>query len=269
MGSRDIFPYIALVLGTVMIVVAILLGGTLNSFISIDSFVVTILGSLCALVVSYSIGGALRIPKLLLKVMDAPDSDRLKYITIFGEMSKKARKDGLLAIEDDIQGVGNEYLTSGMQMVIDGVEPEGIRGIMELEIETLENRHKVGHDIFDKWGAYAPAFGMIGTLIGLINMLADMQDADSIAVGMATALITTFYGAVAANLVFIPIADNLKAKTAEEVYTREMILEGILEIQAGTNPRLIEEKLKVYLTPAERASLSEEQEAAEETREAS
>ncbi|MGB7365623.1 motility protein A [Carnobacterium jeotgali] len=138
-------------------------------------------------------------------------------------------------------------IVSGLQMVVDGLEPETVRDIMEITTENIEKRHSVGQDIFLKWGEMAPAYGMIGTLIGLIIMLGELDDPSTIGVGMATALITTFYGSFLANLVFIPIASNLQNQTIEEMKFCEMIIEGVLSLQAGENPRVIEQKLKGYL----------------------
>jgi chemotaxis protein MotA len=154
----------------------------------------------------------------------------------------------------------NEYLIQGIQMVMDGVEPEMIRNVLELKIDTMERRHSAGQEVFTRWGELAPAFGMIGTLIGLIVMLADLEDPSSIGIGMATALLTTFYGALLANLVFIPIASNLNEQSNAEIFTAEMVIDGILEIQAGTNPRIIEEKLRTYLAPDELKKMGKEAE---------
>ncbi len=134
---------------------------------------------------------------------------------------------------------------------------------MELKLDTLEKRHRTGQDVFSKWGELAPAFGMLGTLIGLVIMLSGLDDPAAIGPGMATALLTTFYGSLLANLIFIPMASNLSLQTDEEVFTGEMILEGILQIQSGANPRLLEEKLKTYLSTTELEILESQKEAAE------
>ena len=137
-------------------------------------------------------------------------------------------------------------------MVVDGIEAESIKEILELEIIGMEERHKRGASMFSTWGAFAPGFGMLGTLIGLIQMLQNLSDASTIAQGMGAALITTFYGSLIANIFASPIAQNLNTKSAKEVVMREMMLEGILAIQSGVNPRIVEDKLKSYLSPKER-----------------
>jgi chemotaxis protein MotA len=210
------------------------------------------LGSFCALLISFPFKTLKNIPNVLKMLLSSPGNERAELVSLFAELSRKARKDGLLALEDELEKIDNPFLVSGLQLVIDGVEPDSIRDILELKAETIERRHATGQAVFLKWGELAPAFGMIGTLIGLIIMLSQLDDPSSIGSGMATALLTTFYGSLMANLVFIPIASNLKVQTEEELFTAQMIIEGILEIQAGTNPRLLEEKLLLYLTPKEK-----------------
>ena len=180
--------------------------------------------------------------------------NRKELVQLVTSLSRKARSDGLLSLEDELVEIDDEFLVKGLQMVVDGIEPENIRQIMGLEIDAIERRHEIGYNIFKSWGELAPAFGMIGTLIGLILMLSDLNDASAIGVGMATALITTFYGALLANLVLLPIANKLKSQTNDEIYTRDMMIESILSIQAGLNPRIVEEKLTSYLSPAEKKS---------------
>ncbi|MCC5427196.1 motility protein A, partial [Clostridium botulinum] len=153
----------------------------------------------------------------------------------------------------------DDYMKKGLRMVVDGIEPETIRDIMELEIDEMEKRHKSGADMLKTWGGYSPAFGMIGTLIGLIQMLANLTDSSTIASGMGKALITTFYGSVMANMVFNPMGANLMFKSGVEATTREMVLEGVLAIQSGVNPRIMEEKLVSYLSPTERLAYSKVQ----------
>jgi chemotaxis protein MotA len=182
-----------------------------------------------------------------------------EIISSFTTLSKKARREGLLSLEDEMAQLTNEFLKKGLQMVVDGLEPETIKEIMELEIGEMERRHTDGANMLKVWGAYAPAFGMLGTLIGLIQMLANLSDSTALASGMGKALITTFYGALLANLVLIPMSQNLNYKSSIEVNNREMMLEGVIAIQSGVNPRIVEEKLTSYLSPFERAIYYEEQ----------
>ena len=249
--KKNLVPLIAMAGGLTLIIVAISLQGKLSIFWSLSSMIITVLGSWAALMVSYPLKEMLKVPKIVKKVLEN-SINRRETIDSFTEMSKKARREGILSLEDEIDLLEDEFLMRGIQMVVDGAEPENIRNTLELEMDMMELRHKLGQGIFKSWGDLAPAFGMIGTLIGLILMLSDLQNADAIGIGMATALITTFYGALISNLILLPISANLKIQSEDELLTREMMIEGILSIQAGSNPRVIEEKLITYLSPSER-----------------
>lgn len=256
--KRNIVSVIGMIAGFMVLIISITMSGNINNFVSISSLLITLVGSFCALLVSFPLKNLLKIPSMLKLLLVSPQDNRKDLVILFTDLSRKARKDGLLALEDDINSIKDDFLVSGLQMVVDGVEPDAIREIMMLKLETAERRHGGGQEIFLKWGELAPAFGMLGTLIGLVVMLADLNDAANIGTGMATALITTFYGSLFANLVFLPIASNLKVQTEEEMFTRQMVIEGIIEIQAGTNPRILEEKLMTYLSPDEQKVIKEE-----------
>jgi chemotaxis protein MotA len=253
--KKNLSALLGLVVGTTLIIVSILIDGNIMNFVSLSSVIVTMGGSFCALVVSFPLKDLVKIPAMLKMLSKAPENDRKELIVLFSEMARKARRDGLLALEDDMTSLEDEFLVSGLQMVVDGIDPDVIREILELKMGTTEQRHRMGQSIFSKWGELAPAFGMLGTLTGLIIMLSDLQDASAIGSGMAVALITTFYGSFLANMIFIPIANNLGVQTDEEMFTKEMTIEGILQIQAGTNPRILEEKLMTYLSPEEQLQM--------------
>lgn len=225
---------------------------SLISFYDLSSIVITLGGSLCAMMINYPMRDFKKLFIIIKQSFFEHIMDNEAIVRTFTEFSRKARKDGLLSLEDDISEVDDYFLKKGLQMVVDGIEPETIRDIMDLEIEEMEQRHTVGIDMLKSWGGYAPGFGMIGTLMGLIQMLANLSDSSQIASGMAKALVTTFYGAVLANLIFNPMASKLSSKTVKESSVREMMLEGILSIQSGVNPRIIEDKLLCYLSPKER-----------------
>lgn len=252
MKKFDLIPLLAIFMGFTLIIVAISVQGSIMIFWSLSSLLITILGSFSALMASYPMKVLMDVPKILRQAFIAPMDNRTKLVALFANLSRKARSEGLLSLEEELEDMDDEFLVRGLQMVVDGVEPESIKAILGLEIDTVERRHCVGHNIFKSWGELAPAFGMIGTLIGLVVMLSDLNDASAIGVGMATALITTFYGALFANMVLIPVSTKLQSQTEEEVFTREMMIEGVLSIQAGTNTRIVEEKLTTYLSPKER-----------------
>lgn len=253
--KKNMIPIIGIVIGLGLLVWSITSAGTLASFIDAPSLVITLGGSFAALLVSFPMSSIKSIPSLLKQLIAAPDLNAEELIQTVVDISKKTRSQGILAIENDIKELDNEMLVYGLEMVVDGSDPEDIRDIMEIKAENIEKRHSIGQDVFVKWGELAPGFGMLGTLIGLIIMLGQLSDPSTIGSGMATALITTFYGSLLANMIFIPISINLKQKTEEEMQLCEMAIEGVLSIQAGQNPRVIEQKLRSYLsdsmTPAE------------------
>ena len=249
-------PMIALIVSFILMGFAVASGVTTPGgaiiFLDSGSFIITVLGSFCALITSFPLSVLLKTPKIIKNAFSEPTQSRKELVDIFSQLSRKARSEGLLALEEEVRDIGDDFIVRGMQMVIDGVEPESIKEILEFEVYSLQKRHSYGHSIFSKWGEYAPAFGMIGTLIGLILMLTDLSDADAIGIGMATALITTLYGSLFANVIFLPISHQLEVRTEEEVFTKEMIIEGVLSIQSGVNPRIVEEKLRTYIAPEDR-----------------
>ncbi len=245
----DIATLIGLFGGTLVILISIMLGSGLGAFINIPSLFVVVGGTIGAVLVQYPLNdvlGVIRIMRNTLLTKVADPNELIKQIVQFAE---EARRDGLLALEKHTKEVDDDFIRDGIQLAIDGTEPELLKEILLTEIANLEDRHSKGHGILEAFGTYAPAFGMIGTLIGLVIMLQNMKDPSSIGPAMAVALITTFYGAVLANLIFLPLAGKLKERTKEEVKIREMILEGILAIQSGDNPRLVEQKLNTFLPP--------------------
>ncbi|WP_297437967.1 motility protein A [uncultured Clostridium sp.] len=253
MKKSDALTFVGVILGIGMVLWGMMGDAGLGIFWDPQSLAITLGGSFAALLITYSVADVKSIGKLFIESTKELSISSEGLISKFSIISTKARKEGLLSLEDEVNDLEDEYMKKGLQMVVDGVDGETIQEILELEIEQMEERHLRGVNLFKTWGEYSPAFGMVGTLLGLIKMLADLGgDTSSIASGMSIALITTFYGSVFANLVFLPIANNLSLKSKREVSSREMMLEGILSIQAGVNPRVVEEKLITYLTPSEK-----------------
>ncbi|HCF05702.1 MAG: pomA [Desulfomicrobiaceae bacterium] len=221
-------------------------------FVDIPSVLIVFGGTIGAVLICYPLNQVLGvvgvIKKTFLFKLDSPAD----IIARFMDYANKARREGILSLEPLLKDIQDDFLRKGLQLTVDGMEPQAIQEILETEIAYLEERHQTGADILATFGTYAPALGMIGTVIGLVLMLKTMNDPSSIGPSMAVALITTFYGAVLANLVFNPMAAKLKNRSKEEVLVRGMILEGILCISKGENPRIIEEKLNSYLPPKQR-----------------
>ncbi|NLN06527.1 MAG: motility protein A [Firmicutes bacterium] len=255
----DLLTVLGIVLGLSLVLGAIAMEGSLVIFWSFSSLMITVGGSFAALLINFQMPQMKMVFQITKKAFLEDVKDIGEYISIFVALGQKARREGLLALEDDLEQLDDEFLTSGMQMVIDGLDPEMIRDIMETEIEAMAARHRLGQDVFRSWGSLAPAFGMIGTLIGLIQMLVNLDDPSSIGPGMAVALLTTFYGALLANLIFIPLAGKLSIRSEAESAIRAAIIEGVLAIQAGTNPRILQEKLKAFASPEERLRLEKQQ----------
>ena len=193
-----------------------------------------------------------------MKAMFTPPTDPAGTIKDIVKYAEIARREGILSLENHVQDMKDEFIVRGIKMAVDGTDPELIRVIMETELEAMMDRHMQGKMVLDNFGKYAPAFGMIGTLIGLILMLGSMEDPSTIGPSMAVALITTLYGAILANAFAGPIGDKLYANDQEEVRLKTIIIAGVMSIQSGDNPRVVESKLLTYLPPADRESFGEE-----------
>lgn len=243
----DISSIIGVVSGMGFILGTILLGGSIMMFVNIPSILIVMGGTLAASMVAYPLKDFLSIFKTTIKIfifkLQPPD----EIISNLVEISNKARKGGLLSIESDIQNTSDPYLAQALQMTVDGVKTADIAAIMQKKMALTKKNLDVGANIFNSMGAYAPAFGMIGTLIGLVQMLANLDDPSSIGPKMAVAMITTFYGAILANLFFIPMKDKLTGRNEEEVTNMNIIFEGIISIREGEHPKLMEDKLNIYL----------------------
>jgi len=195
--------------------------------------------------------------KALGVVFKPPQLDPAVVINQIVGLANTARKEGVLALEDSVAAMDDEFLKKGIMLIVDGTDPELVKGIMETELSYIEERHGDIAGVFDSIGAFAPSWGMKGTIIGLVIMLQNLDDMDAIGPAMAMALLTTLWGAVAANAWFIPFASKMKIVSKEETLLKTVLIEGMLSIQAGENPRIIEEKLKSFLAPALRGSVGE------------
>jgi len=244
----DIASIIGVVSGMGFVLGTILLGGSIMMFVNIPSILIVVGGTVAAVMIGFPMSDVLGMFKAGMRVFMFKIEKPEDIIANLVEISNKARKGGLLSIEGDIQSTPDAYLAQALQMTVDGVKTGDIAQIMQKKMQLTKKGLDTGSDLFSAMGSYAPAFGMIGTLIGLVQMLANLDDPSSIGPKMAVAMITTFYGAVMANLFFIPMSDKLSGRAEEEITNMNIIFEGILSIREGEHPKLMEDKLKVYLS---------------------
>ena len=252
MKKFDVLTVGGIVLGMGLVFWGIVTGSPISAFINFAGFVIVLGGSTGALLVSFPMEQIKQVAKVTKQALFEQKLDVAALAESFASLAQRARREGLLALEDDLEELEDPFMRNGLQMVIDGFEPESIRDIMETDIRNLGMRHMMGQNLFRTWGGIAPAFGMIGTLIGLVQMLTALDDPEMIGPGMAVALLTTFYGTLLANLVLNPIANKLAIRSEAEMSYREAILDSLLALQAGVNPRIVQERLKAYLSPQER-----------------
>ena len=242
-----------------MIGLGIITGGSgLLTFVDIPSVLIVVLGSWFALFTYSSISGALGIFNIIGLAMKVTTFDEKGIITKLMAMSEKARREGLLALEEELEDLEDEFMKKGLRLVVDGTDAEIIRNLMENELSQMQGRHTSKIGAINMWAGLAPGLGMLGTVIGLIGMLKNLEDKSALGPNMAVALITTLYGSIMANLVFIPLSGKLKAKDEAESLVKEMQIEGVLSIQAGDNPRILAMKLLSYLEPGSRKAVEAE-----------
>ena len=248
----DLGTIIGIVLSFGLVVSAILTGSSLIIFVSVPSFLIVMGGTIGAALVNYPMGYVIGVIGVIKNTFFSSLESPQDVIERFKDYANRARREGILSLEPLIKEIDDEYMRKGLQLTVDGLEPQTIQEILETEVSYLSERHATGADVVAVLGTLAPAMGMIGTVIGLVQMLQTMSDPSTIGPAMAVALLTTLYGAILANLVFNPMSGKLKARSKEEVLLREMIMEGILAISKGENPRIIEEKLNSFLPPKDR-----------------
>lgn len=233
--------------------------GAIKSFLDPPSALITFGGAFGAMLAASPLKGFLGALKTFLLIFKTPKQSEADTIKSIIELSNLARREGLLALEESANNLDDEFMKKGVMLIVDGTDPELVRSILEAELTNIDARHQSNIQFWKGLGAMGPAWGMIGTLIGLINMLKDLSDPDSIGPNMAVALITTLYGSVLANWICTPVSTKLSGLNDTEIKLKEVMIEGILSIQAGENPRVIEEKLKSFLSPGDRKAMSDEE----------
>ena len=257
----DIASLVGLILGAVMVVFGILSSGgnIVDDFVDLPSIIITIGGSLAGTLASHKLADFIGGLKSIGLAMKEPSvGNASEVISNIINLSNISRKEGLLALEEATHDMDDEFLKKGINLVVDGTDPDLVRGILETDLINLEARHKKVMGFWEKWAELGPAWGMIGTLIGLVNMLKNLTDSSTIGPNMAVALLTTLYGSLIANWLAGPTAAKLKVNNDMEIMMREITVEGLLSIQAGENPRVIEEKLKSFLAPSDRDNAGSE-----------
>ncbi|MAB83500.1 MAG: motility protein A [Phycisphaerae bacterium] len=249
----DLSTLVGLIIGSVCVGIALLLGGSIVAYVDPISMLIVIGGASAATLTSVPLARFLTLHRISFKTLMNRIKTPREQVGELVELAEVARRDGILAMEQRMQEIKDPFLLRGIQLAVDGVDPDAIEETLQIELDNLIERHEAGRNMFEQMGKYAPAFGMIGTLIGLVAMLSNMEDPSAIGAGMAAALLTTLYGALLANLVFLPLADKLENRTYEESLSKQMIIQGIKKIQLGDNPRNVEMNLRTFLAPSHRS----------------
>jgi len=246
----DLSTLIGLCAGFGLLFMAMVIGGGgVDAFVDMPSVAVVFGGAAAATLIAFPLAQVMGLGRVVKNAFTQVVRDPKRLIADLVRYAEVARRDGILALEDMTKEMTDEFIIRGIRMAVDGTDPEVIEQVLMGELDSMCDRHGRGKALFDCLGKYAPAFGMIGTLIGLVIMLQNMDDPSKIGPGMAVALITTLYGAIMSNLVFLPLADKLSFRSKEELLLREIVIKGVMSIQSGDNPRVVEQKLKAFLPP--------------------
>ena len=255
----DISSIVGLLLGLAVCVISIAIspGASFGAFIDYPSIMVVGGGSVCAVLICFPLRSFLGLAKVLKNVFFNRQASFSELIEQIVSLAETARRDGLLALENRLDDISDPFIVLGIQMAVDGTRPEVIEDVMRTEMDAMATRHRNGKSIVDQVGRFAPAFGMIGTLLGLIIMLGNMDDPSAIGPGMAVALITTLYGSVLSNLIFLPFSEKLSFLNQHELLAMEIVVRGIMGIQSGDNPRVIAQKLNTFVPSHLRAEARE------------
>jgi len=248
---------IILALGAVGTAILLSPGGASNFkfFVNIEAFLVVLGGTFCALMINYPWSQVWGLRKVLKKVLLTTGEDSSQLVVTFVELTKKARQGGILSIEGDVRNIRDDFMRRGLQLVVDGQDKDFIQNMLETEIGFIRERHKVGAEIFNSLGTYAPALGIIGTVMGMMLMLGTIEDIAAVPRKMATALAAAFFGLGLGYLLFLPMAGKLKRRSEEELLVKEIVIRGVLLLQTGAAPSALESNLKAYLEPAKRSQI--------------
>lgn len=255
MKKLDVLTPVGIIVGFIVVLFAIFINGDLAetlAFLHPSSFLIVVGGTAAALLVTFNLKELRLLPTVLKSAFSREENELADVIDTFVELSDRARREGLLALEAVVEEVEDPFLKKGVLLAVDGVEPEVIHDIMSAEVAAMEERHNKGRAILEKAGDFAPSWGMIGTLIGLVLMLRNLENPATLGPNMAIAIMTTLYGSLFANLVFLPMATKLANKTEKEVFMKQIIIEGVIGVQSGQNPKVLQEKLSAFLAKSEK-----------------
>ena len=254
----DIATIVGIVAFFMMAVVTIYHSEGMNGFkpfLNMEAFLIVMGGTFCATLVNYPLRQVVSLGQILRKVLFTHPEDTSELVGTFVRLAEKSKKEGFLALQNDIKAIPDDFLRRGVQLVVDGADTEFIRNMLETEIGFIRERHKVGMEIFNALGTYAPAFGIIGTVLGMILMLSSIDDVTQVPRRMALALSAAFFGLGSGYLIFLPMAGKLRRRSEEELHVKEIIIRGVLLIQSGATPSVVEANLKAYLEPAKRVGV--------------
>jgi chemotaxis protein MotA len=250
----DLATLLGIIVAAGLVISSILMGGSGSWFINYPSLMIVLGGTMGATLINYPLADVISVFKVTKNAFRHKSYNPISLIPKMVSFAKKARREGILSFESQLKEIDDPFLVRCMQMAIDGMEANSIEEVLNTEIMWLEERHRLGAEIFSTMGSFAPAIGMLGTIIGLVQMLMQMTDPTAIGAPMAVALLTTFYGTLLANLLFLPISGKLRVRSRQEILTKQMVLQGILSIHAGDNHRIVEQKLKAYISPKARGA---------------
>lgn len=251
----DLATIAGIVMGLTLISLSILTGGSADTFVNVPAMLATFGGGIAATFICFPLKTLINVIHVVKKTILFSEKSQVETIKSITGYAEKARKEGMLALEDEAEEEKDDFLKKGLLLAVDGTEADLLHKIMTTEIDSVVSRHTIGQNVLKQMGAFFPAFGMIGTLIGLVAMLSQMNDPSKIGPGMAVAILTTFYGAFVANLFCLPMAEKLSVRSDREVQRMELIIAGIMAIKEGDTPRVVEEKLKSFISPGERLQL--------------
>ena len=251
----DLATIIGIITGFGLMIGAMMTGGGLSWFFDLPAAMIVVGGTSGAVLINYPLPDVFRVMNVARNVFFQKDQDMEGVIGQLVSIARVARREGILSLEKINTGIRDPFFRKGLDLIMDGVDPDTTRKIMETELESVAERHRLGAEIFTSLGSFAPAMGMTGTLIGLVKMLMQMSDPSSIGPSMSVAFVATFYGVVSANLIFLPIAGKLKTRSTQELISKQLIIGGILSIQMGDSPRVLQQKLHSFISPTQRKTI--------------